>query len=295
MSRFYSTKVRTLALTESRAEAIRLLDRAAGRSQRSNVAYPPGFVRSLIAVPDVLQDTPPLARLIQGGRGGGTRLRLYLLLTMIATSEPFDIRNPPTAMTLARTLDLPPDTGARRITSNMKWLAANRFIELTKRPGLTPSIQLLDPLWSGKPLPPGISKPMGDHRRGRYVTFPIGFWSHGWLLHLSPVAIAVLFALREHLGGKPNVARYMLRDRRDSYELSHDTWTRGTRELKGAGLLTVKRVPQGDEYVYTRLRNAYQLDTSPLNSPVPQEPSDFTLAEEDPWADDGGYTDEPRF
>jgi hypothetical protein len=277
-----------LALTESRAEAIRLLDRATDRSHRSNVAYPPWFVRSLIAVPDVLQDTPPLARLIQGGRGGGTRLRLYLLLTMIATSEPFDIRNPPTAMTLARTLDLPPDTGPRRITSNMKWLAANRFIELTKRPGLTPSIQLLDPR--------SIGKPMSDPRRGgRYVTFPIGFWSHGWLLHLSPVAIAVMFALREHLGGKPNVARYMLRDRRDSYELSHDTWTRGTRELEDAGLLTVKRVPQGDEYFYTRLRNAYQLDTSPLNVPVPQEPGDSTRAEEDPWADEKGYSDEPPF
>jgi hypothetical protein len=284
-----------LALTESRAEAIRLLDRASDRSHRSNVAYPPGFVRSLIAVPDVLQDTPPLTRLIQGGRGGGTRLRLYLLLTMIATSEPFDIRNPPTAMTLARTLDLLPDTGARRITSNMKWLAVNRFIELAKRPGLTPSIQLLDPLWSGKPLPPGISKPMGNPRRDRYVTFPIGFWSHGWLLHLSPVAIAVMFAMREHLGGKPNVARYMLRDRRDSYELSHDTWTRGTRELKEASLLTVKRVPQGDEYVYTRLRNAYQLDTSPLNGPVPQEASGSTLADENPWADDRGYSDEPPF
>jgi len=35
----------------------------------------------------------------------------------------------------------------------------------------------------------------------------------------------------------------MLRDRRASYELSHDTWTRGRHELERAGLLTVKRVP----------------------------------------------------
>ena len=255
-----------MALTESRAEAIRLLGLAADKSHRSSVAYTPGFVRSPAGMPDVVPAAAPLARLIQGGRGGGTRLRLYLLLTMIATRSPFDIRNPPTAMTLARTLDLPPGTGPRRIASNMKWLAGHRFIELTRRPGLTPSIQLLDPLGSGRP--------MSDPRGTRYVSFPIGFWSHGWLLHLSPVAIAVLFALRELLGGS-KVPRYMLRDRRASYEFSHDTWTRGRHELENAGLLTVKRVPQGDEYVYTRLRNSYWLETAPLTGSVPRE---------DPWA-----------
>jgi hypothetical protein len=211
-------------------------------------------------MPDVVPVTPPLAQLIQGGRGGGTRLPLYLLFTMIATRSPFDIRNPPTAITLARTLDLPADTGPRRITSNMKWLANNRFIELNRRPGLTPSIQLLDPHGSGRP--------MSDTRSGRYISFPIGFWRHGWLLHLSPVAIAVLFALREFLGGS-KVSRYMLQDRRASYKLSHDTWTRGRHELERAGLLSVRRVPQGDEYVYTRLRNSYWLDAEPLNGPVP--------------------------
>ena len=63
----------------------------------------------------------------------------------------------------------------------------------------------------------------------------------------------------------------MLRDRRASYQLSHDTWTRGRYELEQAGLLTVKRVPQGDEYVYTRLRNSYWLETAPLTGPVPRK------------------------
>jgi hypothetical protein len=211
-------------------------------------------------VPGIPPTTPPLARLIQGGRGGEARLKLYLLLTMIATRDPFDIRNPQTAITLARTLDLAPDTGARRITSNMRWLADNRFIELTKRPGQTSAIQLLDPQGSGRPL----SDP---RRQGPYVSFPIGFWRYGWLLHLSPVAIAVLFALREHLGGS-KVPRYMLRDRRESYGLSHDTWTRGRRELEDASLLTVKRVPQGDEYVYNRLRNSYWLEMERLHTPA---------------------------
>lgn len=218
-------------------------------------------------MPDIPAATPPLARLIQGGRGGEARLKLYLLLTMIATRYPFDIRNPPTAMTLARTLDLAPDTGARRITNNMKWLADNQFIWLTKRPGQTSSIQLLDlrdPQSSGKWT-------LSDPRSRRpYVSFPIGFWRYGWLLHLSPVAIAVLFALREHLGGS-KVPRYLLRDRRDSYGLSHDTWTRGRRELEEAGLLTVKRVPQGDEYVYNRLRNSYWLEMGRLHTQAAED------------------------
>ena len=224
-------------------------------------------------VPDIPPATPPLARLIQGGRGGEARLKLYLLFTMIATRYPFDIRNPPTAMTLARTLDLAPDTGARRITSNMKWLADNRFIELTKRPGQTPAIQLLDPQGSGRPL----SDARGRRDMTPYVSFPIGFWRYGWLLHLSPVAIAVLFALREHLGGS-KVPRYLLRDRRDSYGLSHDTWTRGRRELEEAGLLTVKRVPQGDEYVYNRLRNSYWLEMGRLHTPAAEDQAILRLA-----------------
>jgi hypothetical protein len=274
MTCFYSTKVKILPQSESRVDAIRLLGAAASRSHRSSVAYTPGFVRSPAAMPDVVPDIPPLARLIQGGRGGGTRLRLYLLLTMIATRAPFDIRNPQTPMTLARTLDLPPGTGPRRITSNMKWLADNHFIKLTRRPGQTPSIQLLDPLWSGKPLPPEISKPMGDPRSGRYVSLPIGFWSNGWLLYLSPVAIAVMLALSELLGGS-KVPRYMQRDRRESYALSHDSWTRGRHELEASGLLTVKRVPQGDDWDYTRLRNSYWLETSPLDAAFPREGSDL--------------------
>jgi hypothetical protein len=106
-----------------------------------------------------------------------------------------------------------------------------------------------------------------DGERSPYVTIPIGFWSYGWLLHLSPVAIAVLFSLREHLGGY-KVPRYLLRDRRESYRLSHDTWTRGRHELEDSGLHTVTRVPQGDEYVYNRLRNNYWLNIDRSGTPA---------------------------
>lgn len=50
------------------------------------------------------------------------------------------------------------------------------------------------------------------------------------------VAIAVMFALREFLGGS-QVLRYMLRDRRASYELSHDTWTRAAKNSSALACL----------------------------------------------------------
>jgi hypothetical protein len=248
-----------MAVTDAHAAARENLARAAERSKRGNVAYAREFVRTVNLTPDVPAPTPPLARLIQGGRGGEVRLRLYLLLTMMATQVPFDIRNPPTPLTLARTLALPQTSGPRRINDNMKWLEDERFIRRTKRPGQTAAIQLLDPLSVDHPLP--------DPRRNRpYVRIPIEFWSHGWLLALSPTGIAVLLALAERLGGY-QVPMYLTRPRRESYGLSHDTWTRGRHELEDHGLLTVSRVPQGDDYDYRRLRNSYKIDKERLSRP----------------------------
>jgi hypothetical protein len=67
----------------------------------------------------------------------------------------------------------------------MKWLSDHGFIRLTKRPGLTPAIQLLDPYGSGYPL----ENPRSSRT---WVTIP---------------------SVREHLGGY-ETPRYMLRDRR---------------------------------------------------------------------------------
>jgi hypothetical protein len=130
----------------------------------------------------------------QAVSGGGVKLNLYLLLTMMATQEPFDIRNPPTPLTLARTLALPQTTGPRRINDNLKWLEDQHFIERTNRPGQTAAIQLMDPDRPGSRLP-------NPQRSPHWITMPIEFWSCGWLLELSPTGIAVLFALTERLYG----------------------------------------------------------------------------------------------
>ena len=241
--------------SEPRTDALRMLAEAAARSKRKNVAYAREFVRdSSMALP-----ATPLVRLIQGGRGGAVRLRLYLLLTMIATQHPFDIRNPRTTRTIARTLCLS-RTGPRLVKDNLRWLEKNGFIAQTPRPGQTASIQLLDPLRSGAVMP--------DPRSNRpYLTIPIGFWSQGWLLALSPVADVVLFALGEALGGAKG-PRYLTPTRRASYHMSHDTWTKGEAELADHGLLSVDRTLRGDDWDHWRLRNVYQLDLGLLATPV---------------------------
>ncbi len=246
-------------MTEDHAEALRLLADAASRSKRSNVAFSRTFMTTPGLAPQEEAPTTPLSRLIQGGRGGEVRLKLYLLLTMIATREPYDIKRLRTPQTLGRTLELPKATGPRRINSNLNWLKKNNYISLNREGNGPTSVQLLDPLDDGKPLSnPRNTKP--------YVTIPIEFWSNGWLLDLSPTGIAILFALAERLGGATRPT-YLLRDRRVSYGLSHDTWTRGTAELESHDILTVKRVPQGNDFDYTRMRNVYWIEWERLKTP----------------------------
>jgi hypothetical protein len=232
--------------------AVALLRKAADRAlRRGNVPFPPAFVRSQVA--DI---KPPLARLIQGGQGGEVRLRLYLCVTMMATAKPYDLRQPPTPQTWSRMLALPPGTGPRRVTNNLKWLSQNGFIELEQRPGNTAAIKLVSTEILGGPYARASTQ-------GRYLGIPIEFWRNGWILSLSATGTALLFALLESQGGYKE-ARYLTRERRESYGFSHNTWTVARKELERHRLLTVKRAPQGSDFDYRRLRNTYWVDESRL-------------------------------
>jgi hypothetical protein len=232
--------------------ALRLLEKAASRAgRRGNVPFPLAFVRSSDET-----SKPPLARLVQGGRGGEVRLKLYLCITMMATAEPFDIRQPPTPQSWARMLALPPDTGDRRVNAALRWLNDNGYVQVTRRPGNTPAIRLLS-VWE-----PGAQFVRASSQ-GRYLGVPIEFWTNGWILQLSATGIALLFALLESQGGYKE-PRYLLRERRASYGLSHNTWTNARKELEAHRLLTVQRVPQGSFFDYKRLRNTYRVDEARL-------------------------------
>jgi hypothetical protein len=238
------------------SEALVYVRRVAEKAKRRGyIPFPPGFV---IASEDD-DAPPPLARLIQGGRGGRVRLRLYMCITMMATKEPFDLRRPPGPNGWTQMLALDPKTGPRQVANNLKWLAEKGFIDLQPQWGRPSAITLLSATGDG-----GVYTQPRDE--GRYVGMPVEFWTQGWFLQLSPTATALLFALREATGGHSE-PRYIHTARRQRYGLSSDTWTKGRKELETQGLLTVKREPQGDFYDFTRLRNAYQLFLERLDDP----------------------------
>ncbi|OZM70291.1 hypothetical protein CFN78_25515 [Amycolatopsis antarctica] len=215
------------------------------------------FARNFLSSTD--DTTPPLARLIRGGRGGGTRLKLYLTITMMVTRSPHDIHQPPSSRLWARTLAMADPSAPRRITSNLKWLHNNKFIALTPRAGAIPKITLLDPTGTGdayvRPLLSGDT----------YVTLPLDLWNQGWILKLSPTALALLMVIRDVQQTK-DAPRYANRQLHDSYQLSWDTWTRASQELVGHALLETTRVPQGGDFDYQRMRNLYRINLERFTS-----------------------------
>jgi hypothetical protein len=204
------------------AEPVRRLQAAVTRSKRkTSVQLPVGFVRR-----QTTGETPPLARAF---RAGDVRLKLYLILAMIATRSPYKIDDSPPASYLASMLNLedPEKSGARRVTDAVAWLHREGFIERTSRPGKTPSIRVLRPGSTNAAV-------------GRYVSVPLDIWEEGWLLYLSGRALTLYLVLREATGGRPGRAAMLPGDRKRQYDLSDETWARAAAELEEAGLLEVE-------------------------------------------------------
>src|SRR4051794_7069501 len=90
------------------------LERAVDRSRRvTGVQLPIGFICR-----DPEDTSPaPLVRMVQGGRGGAVRLKLYLCLNLVATKSPHTIRDPIPGRVWASMLALPDaeGRGARRV------------------------------------------------------------------------------------------------------------------------------------------------------------------------------------
>lgn len=241
------------------SRAAYMLDQAVKKSKRATgIQLPLGFVRSEMA-----DSAPPVARMIRGGRGGEVRLKLYLTMILIAAAGQHDIRNVP-ARAWAETLNLddPDGLGARRVSDALQWLAENHFISLASRRGSPPTVTLLSALGDEKPFARG---------RRIYLRVPLGLWEHHWITKLSGSGLALLLVLLDLQGGasasSPPSLPGPLRRR---YGLSDDTWTRASRELKALGLLQIKRQPQGREFDFRRMRNAYWIDKEILSAPIPE-------------------------
>ena len=219
-----------------------MLVKRSGRA--SSVRFPVSFVRAEIDGVD-----PPLAHLL---RAGDLRLKMHLVLALMATKSPFDLDDPPPANWFAGLLDLPdPDgNGARRVNEAQKWLHDQGFIVRTGRPGKSPHIRLIHH---------GSVSATG----GRYVQVPLGLWEQGWLLTLPGRALALLLILREASGGSKTNSATLTGSRKEQYGLSDDTWTRAARDLERAGLLEVEevfaRASSKDEWGPKRRRQRYTI------------------------------------
>jgi len=233
------------------------LRQAVDRSKRRNgVNLPIGFVRS--------EQKPPLAQLLQGGRGGEVRLKLYLCLSLLATAHPYDIGKPIRSSWWAEALGLPdPETaGARRISDALDWLDRHKLIRLVRRPGRPSTVVLLDPRGGG-----GAYRTTSEAKERRYVQVPLGLWRQEWIVVLSGSALALLLVLLELQGGETdaNNPPFLATGRHEQYGLSEDTWTRASKQLQEHKLLSAGSVLEGRDLDMRRRRNTYWVDQGRLD------------------------------
>jgi hypothetical protein len=237
------------------AEPLRRLRVLVDRSRRAtSVRFPIGFVRAEVDGVD-----PPLARLV---RAGEVRLKMHLVLAMMATRSPFELDDPPGAAWFAGMLDLPdPDmNGARRVNEALTWLHDNGFIIRTRQQGKSPHIRVVHH---------GSVSAAG----GRYVQAPISLWQEGFLLILPGRALALYLILKEASGGSKDRSATLSGSRKAQYGLSEDTWARAASELEMVGLVRVEevfaRASSKDEYGPKRRRHRYTLAPPELARPWP--------------------------
>ena len=214
---------------------------------------------------------PPMARILRGGggRGGVTRLKLFLSLLWLARGRPDPVFAYPAAQ-LASLLGLPSPAGAgaRRIHEALRWLESHGFVALERRAGDAAHIHVLDDAGSGKAYQePGarvahLPKRSPQREPHYYVRLPREFWTEGWVSHLSGAAVAMyLAALHQQRGREGETVWISPRIGREHYDLSDETRSKGLGELVNLGLLNLDRRPviQASFDERYRSRNVYQV------------------------------------
>lgn len=251
------------ASTRPTSVSERDLDRLIDRSRRATGArLPAGFARGRHHV---------LAGLIQGGRGGEVRLKLYVSMVLLAGStherkgERHTIRDV-SGPTWARILALPDPSGlgARRIADAQNALADRQVIDVQRRPGEPPITTLRSATGDGSAFAePGTP----------YIRIPLGLWANRWIWALSGKELAVVIALIDlcHGKGRDGTGARQALSSADPhrYGMSEDTWRTASVNLEKAGLIKTALDVVRVDLQSPRIRKVYELVESGLALPAP--------------------------
>lgn len=217
---------------------------------------------------------PPLGRLLQGGRGGEAKLKVYLtLLWLGGGADRHTVSHP--ARSYARLLDFddPEAKGARRVRDSIESLEYERLVSVERRQGRDPRITLLREDGSGDAYRiPGASGQNNKDPNNSYLKIPPGFWTQGWAAALTGPGLAMLLVLLEEARSRPRDDMWMTPSQvADRYGFSGDTRMRGVQELQRVGLVCISQTVRGPDFERTRRRNAYHLDPALLGERIDLE------------------------
>lgn len=240
-----------LTLPGEQVDALRKAVERSGR--KTGVQLPIAFVRDL----EGRGLNTPLSELL---KGGGTQLKTYLTLVMMATKFPYDVNvaHKSLATMLYWSVDL--GVGARKVARHIKLLSdpSMPLVKVDTPSGKVSKYTVLDPAGNGKSW-------SGNTGKGVYIGIPISLWSEGWISKLSPRGLGLYLVLLELTRGSAHRRGWAGGARKRSYALSDDTWTRATRELEQLGLLEI-HVEVESVNGEPRKRNVYHLIMEALES-----------------------------
>ncbi len=210
------------------------------------------------------QDPSPLARMIGGGRGADTRIKLYLSLLWVSVAPPHDSEYPARAWAEMLCPGTRATLAIRRIQAAMSWLEREGFIRLEKRAGYPARIFINDD--GGAAV--AYRLPWGEGK-ANYVKIGAEIWEGRWISTLRTPGLAMLLVLLDLQKykdpGSPVWLAPSLKSK--TYGLSGDIWTRGISELKDHGIVTV--VPRGvspGAFGFKRVRHTYELHAIRLST-----------------------------
>lgn len=224
---------------------------------------------------------PPLAALLRGGgRGGQTRLKLYLSLLWLCAKAPYEADLPARAWAALLGLQDHDNRGTRRVHAAVRDLQAHNLITVRDRGGHPNVLRLLSEHATGELYTPPSdiynrlaarnATPEQLHRH-QYFRIPSSFWTDGHIRRLGGPGVAMLLVLlcEQRAGADiwftPGVAR-------DRFALAPSTRTAGLQQLRKLGLITTQIAvtsEDGSYITFQRRRNVHQLHLG-RETPPPQ-------------------------